>query len=979
VQHDFRTEGGSKGVAGLMGSQIESGKAVRPKRFMSLKWKTLYLSSFLFVSLTVGFLLVGRAYIQQQFVIKRDMINERFDNELRVLVEQSAQRLQQLGATVASLDSMSDAISTLDATEIGRVFDEHWWRYEIDGSIDSLAFYSTDSRQLVRWGINIDETGLVRRVVQEEKPQWQIICTNVCQIIAAVPLLVEGSFTTVVVLSTSFTDVILNFRSITGADIGVLVDAASVSDDALVNKRLWGRSLIALTGAKANIPLLEEFVLTHPQLMKANSRELFQYDNQDYEVAILPVYSRAIETGSRLVVISNVTDDVDSARRIMRNTIMGALVGLVASELILLLLLWRPTTQLRKVVDALPLLAENSFDIARQSFREANRQKLITDESDVLKTTALNLSYQLEALHSLLNNRAVQLEARGMELETEKNFVLGLLNTAHALILTQDVRGEVLMINHHGEKLTGLSSHDIIGHAFVTLLADRDDALEVSAKLKALFRSQINEVHHESMTINHGGRPRYMSWFHSRLPDRGEAEHLVLTVAIDISERRVAEENLGWLASHDSLTSLLNRRRFEDELEHVMAASQRYGHSGALLFFDLDQFKDVNDSSGHQVGDELLKRVADALRDTAREADIIARLGGDEFAILLQEADELSAGETAERFCRALMKIAVPGQNRIHRISASIGVALFPQHGKTPTEILANADIAMYQAKEAGRNTWSIFNEDQFGKERVNERVYWNDRVKQILSDDTFELYFQPIIDVATRTTSHYECLLRVPNETGDMISPVKFIAAAERGGLIQRMDELVISKAMGYQRLLMQRGIAARLSVNLSGLSFRNENLVAHIERQLTQYQIDPGHIIFEITETAAVADMEVAIDVVQQIRLLGCQFALDDFGVGFSSLHYLKRLPVDYLKIDGSFVSRLHVDRDDQVLVRALVTIATAFGQKTVAEFVDNEQILVTLAQLNVDYAQGFYIAKPAAYEQIWPDTAKLGSKAI
>lgn len=953
-----------------MNTQIETGKVQRPKRFMSLKWKTLYLTSFLFVSLTVGFLLVGRAYIQQQIVIKRDMINQRYDNELRVLVEQSAQRLQQLAATVASLDGMSDAISTLDAGEIGRVFDEHWWRYEIDGSIDSLAFYTTDSRQLVRWGASIDESNLVARVVQEEKPQWQIICGSVCQIIAAVPLLVDGSFTTVVVLSTSFTDVILNFRAITGADIGVLVEADGMQgSDVIGSKQLWGRSLIALTGAKTNIPLLEEFSLTSPRLLDPNTRGYFSYSRQEYEIAILPVYSRAIETQSRIVVITNVSDDVESARNIMRNTVSGALVGLVVSELILLGLLWRPTTQLRRVVDALPLLAENNFDEARQSFRELNRQKLITDESDVLKTTALNLSYQLEALHSLLNNRALQLEARGEELETEKNFVLGLLNTAHALILTQDVRGEVLMINHHGEKLTGLLSQDIIGHSFVALLADRDDALEVAAKLKALFRGVVNEVHHESLTINHGGMPRYMSWFHSRLPDRGgDGEHLVLTVAIDISDRRVAEENLGWLASHDSLTGLLNRRRFEDELDHVMSASQRYGHSGALLFFDLDQFKDVNDSSGHQVGDELLKRVADALRDTARESDIIARLGGDEFAILLQEADEMSAGETAERFCRALMKIAVPGQNRIHRISASIGVALFPQHGKSPTEVLANADIAMYQAKESGRNTWSIFNEDQYGKERINERVYWNDRVKQILSEDTFDLYFQPIIHVSTRVVSHYECLLRVPGEKGEMISPVKFIAAAERGGLIQRMDELVISKVMSYARLLKQRGIQARLSVNLSGLSFRNENLVSHIHKQLTQNDLDPSYIIFEITETAAVADMEVAIRVVQEIRRLGCEFALDDFGVGFSSLHYLKRLPVDYLKIDGSFVSRLHEDADDQVLVRALVTIAKAFGQKTVAEFVDNEHVLAVLDELSVDYAQGYHIAKPMPYLHVW-----------
>ncbi len=947
----------------------------KPKRFLSLKWKALYLSSFLFVLLTVVYLLSGKAYIDRQFQVKRDTANQQYSNELRVLVEQSAQQLHQLAGTVVNMEGMGAALSTNDLQQIRDAFENHWWKFEIDSAVDSAAFYIDNGDLLVRWGMPVNESGLVKKTIETESPQWQVRCEQSCQILAALPLLVDGQFHTVVVFSTSFTDVILNFHSITGSDIGVLVDVPRTSR-VVSEKSFWQRKLIAMTDAKKNTPLLNDFAVEHPSLIAPKTHVLFTRNPNTYEISMLPISRDETGDDSRIIIVSNVTADIEGANRIFRNTLLGAIFGLLVSELILLAILWKPTTQLQRVVDVLPMLAENNFDQARASFRDFDKEALVTDESDILKATSLNLSYQLEALHSLLNNRAVQLEARGVELETEKNFVMGLLNTAHALILTQDSKGEVLMINHHGEKLIGAKVEDVVGSQFVNLLEGEQDTEEIAGKLKLLLKGDVEDFHHESIIANQQGESRFMSWFHSRLPDRDDGEHHILTVAIDISERRIAEENLGWLANHDPLTGLLNRRRFEDELDHIMVASQRYGHAGALLFFDLDEFKDVNDTSGHQVGDELLKRVAESLQETAREADVVARLGGDEFAIILQEANEYSAGETADRFCRALIKIAVPGINRVHRISASIGVAMFPEHGADPTELLAHADIAMYQAKAAGRNTWSIFNEDQHGKERIHERVYWNEQVKQIISDESFDVYFQPIVCVSNNEIVHYEALLRVPDEEGQMAPPYEFISAAERGGLMQSMDEKIISKVMLYQSQLIDKGVQVKFTINLSGLSFRNDNLISHIRSCLEKYDIDPEDIIFEITETAAVADVESAVEVINEIRAIGCRFALDDFGVGFSSLHYLKRLPVDFLKIDGSFISRLHVDKEDRILVQALVNIARQFGQMTVAEFVDNEEIMVVLKQLGVDYAQGFHLARPMPYSELWSGTvsAKL-----
>jgi diguanylate cyclase (GGDEF)-like protein/PAS domain S-box-containing protein len=432
------------------------------------------------------------------------------------------------------------------------------------------------------------------------------------------------------------------------------------------------------------------------------------------------------------------------------------------------------------------------------------------------------------------------------------------------------------------------------------------------------------------------------------------------TIARDISERKRFEEQLIHLANHDPLTSLFNRRRFDEEVERQLHEAERYGIQGALLFMDLDQFKDVNDSRGHRSGDELLTGLASLLRERLRRSDVVARLGGDEFAILLPHTRPDQAQSIAAELLDAIRTFTFMVGGSPLRISASIGIALFPEHGTTASELLSRADLAMYRAKDDGRNRYSVFMPGADWQAQIESRIGWYQRIREALENDLFVLHAQPILDLSCGAITQYELLLRM-TDGSDLVLPGAFLETAERTGLIQDIDRWVVKRAI---ELLARNEIAdqdVRLEVNLSGKAFADAELLPMIQRELLATNIDPSRLVLEVTETAAIANIDEAQKFLRTLRGMGCGFALDDFGVGFSSFSHLKHLPVDYLKIDGSFIRDLSRNTVDQHLVRAIVGVARGLGKRTIAEFVADEDTLRLLREYGVDYGQGFHIAEP------------------
>lgn len=436
----------------------------------------------------------------------------------------------------------------------------------------------------------------------------------------------------------------------------------------------------------------------------------------------------------------------------------------------------------------------------------------------------------------------------------------------------------------------------------------------------------------------------------------------VRDVSIDLegalTARLEAEQDLVWLADHDPLTNLYNRRRFQEVFEQVLSLSTRYKRTGALLFFDLDQFKYVNDLSGHQAGDALLLLVASSLRDAVRHSDVLARLGGDEFALVLPEGGAEEAIYMANKLQHELKQVDFSANGRVHKVACSIGITLFPDHGHELNDLLANADMAMYQAKEAGGGRWHLFSPDEQAKEVLASRAKWRERINQALIEDAFELHFQPIHDIKAKRVTRYETLVRMRDNAGLLVFPDNFIPIAEQSGQIHEIDRWVIRESI--QRVREHPGLS--LSVNLSGRVLDDPLLLKWFHGELARSGIDPSDLIVEITETAAVANVQDAISFMRKIKSLGCRFALDDFGSGFSSFAYLRQLPVDIVKIDGAFIQHLPHSTEDQLFVKALTDVAKGLGKITVAEFVEDEETLQLLESFGVDYAQGYYIGRPS-----------------
>jgi diguanylate cyclase (GGDEF)-like protein/PAS domain S-box-containing protein len=461
-------------------------------------------------------------------------------------------------------------------------------------------------------------------------------------------------------------------------------------------------------------------------------------------------------------------------------------------------------------------------------------------------------------------------------------------------------------------------------------------------------------------------------------PHGGTSSYSV-TQVLDISERRQFEQKLRHMADHDPLTGLHNRRRFEAELERVIEVARAHDEHAALLVLDLDGFKSVNDRFGHSVGDDLVTHIGGLLRRSVRKLDFIARLGGDEFAIILRDCRRSQAIDVAEKVLNAIRTrgVVVTPQGTA-RVTTSVGIALFrPGCSSSADELAVSADSAMYEAKADGRNTYAVFSSDTTRSGVVEERDSWFSRLRRALEEDRFVLFAQPIVPIYSAGLPRYELLIRMRDDSGELIPPGAFLLNAERYDLIGEIDRWVLKKAITLLHRHARAGNDLSLSVNLSGKTMNDLELAGDLREMLKDNPIPPGRLVVEVTETAAIVNIERARELSQQLRDMGCLFALDDFGSGFSSFYYLKHLEFDYLKIDGEFIVNLVNTATDQLLVQAVVDIARGLGTQTVAEFVGDDETVELLRRLGVDYGQGYHLGRPAAVHELLPPLPDAGSQ--
>jgi len=429
----------------------------------------------------------------------------------------------------------------------------------------------------------------------------------------------------------------------------------------------------------------------------------------------------------------------------------------------------------------------------------------------------------------------------------------------------------------------------------------------------------------------------------------------------DVTHEHQTAEQLIYLAERDSLTGLYNRHRFQIEMERLISLAERYAHRFALLYFDLDEFKLINDSYGHSEGDTVLTRIAGELTRVVRKNDILARLGGDEFAILTlidRNLDEIQ--QLAQRIVNAVARIPFRCRNQNIRLTTSVGIAIYPDMAKDPETLIAQADAAMYQAKAQGKNTWSLYDRERDTPVTMMAHMNWTQRIEHGLENDLFELHFQGIYHVTSRELAHLEALLRLRDTDHEdkLFMPAQFIPIAEKNGKILAIDQWVLRKVI---ELLGRHPGMPPIAVNISGRSFDDPSLPHRIRRWLSESRVQPARLMIELTETAAVSDIQDAQRFIEALHQTGSRVCLDDFGSGFSSFAYLKHITADVLKIDGQFIHDLPNNPENQIFLRAMLDVAKGLHKTTVAEFVDSEAVLELIGQFGVDLAQGYFLDRP------------------
>lgn len=925
--------------------------------FLSIKWK----AGLIFTTITLLFLLIFNFIVhlnlQQKFSFFRAQIQQQYEqNLIGQLVNSRDQVIRLAELILNSADNSGSDANTIK--NILQRMQDYRSELELNWDVAQVHIFNDEAKNYGGWGHSLPPT-IVKSFTTPthiEMVTSQLDCQQGCRQYLSLPILTTNGERLLLIISFNIAQTLLDFRSQTGADIAILSSYPSPKDMRQPDMMLRNKHLNALTSYNENIAYIEAFSALY-------ERDEFEQNNTLYTVPNIPLEFNIIEFDQaddiEFIIMENISKQSQELVEMNHRSLMLSLLGLILVGGSLFLLLTPMLKRLSTVSRALPLLSRQDYSGATALL---NRKKTIKkfDEIDILEEVTLVLTEQLEALEASVTQKTDSLNKRTAELIRERDFISNLINTADLIIITLDKHHHVSSFNQLAEKIFGYPASAVLNRSLEQFF-EADTWHQIEVVLDGLPALKHDSEQMETPIISGSGEVKIISWLHSSFNAPND-NAVTLSVGMDVTERKRSEQQLEWLSTHDPLTNMFNRQQFTLKFEQLLNQAALHHSEGILLLLDLDHFKDVNDIGGHNAGDALLKLVSQTLKDISRRHDVMARMGGDEFGILLPSTDLTAGVEFCELINHQLKQLYFEIHGVRHTISCSIGLVPFPLNDQSVEQLISNADLAMYQAKSRGKNTWHLFTVDDSVRKDLQERLTWKQKIVEALQEQRFILFYQPIMHIDSSTVSHYEVLLRMKDEDGTIHSPFKFIPVAEKTGLIHEIDHYVLEHGIAKLAELHKDQQPITLSLNLSGYAMDDGELIPLLKTLLKKYGADPTYLLFELTETAAVADIVQARQLMMEMRELGCQFSIDDFGSGFASFRYLRELPVDIVKIDGMFITNITENKDDQLFVEALVTVAKGMGKKTVAEFVENAAVLKMLKTLHVDYAQGYYIGKPA-----------------
>jgi diguanylate cyclase (GGDEF)-like protein/PAS domain S-box-containing protein len=682
----------------------------------------------------------------------------------------------------------------------------------------------------------------------------------------------------------------------------------------------------------------------------ASPRQVWHEDTVDTAVDILA----GNQPIGRARVILNATTVQAELAEVTRKGIAYTIFAILLGGVVAWLVVRTMTERLARLSNAADRVAAGQLDVHLKTDRGHDEVSRLTRDFG-------------QMVAALAHDRRKRDEAEAL-LFAEKERAQVTLASIGDGVITTDVGGRIEFLNSVAEELTGWTTADAAGQTLdkVFRIVNETTRATVANPVEVVLRTGvIVGLANHTVLIRRDGTELNIEDSAAPIRDRDGNVVGVVLVFHDVTKTHEMAKQMGWAATHDSLTGLFNRAEFERRLTALLSRTVA-GSQHALLYIDLDQFKVVNDTCGHAAGDQMLCQVASCMHERLREADTLARLGGDEFGVLLENCPAGKAREIAESILEAVSGLRFVWDDKTFVVGASIGMVPVAGENLDGTRLLAAADTACYAAKDAGRNRVQMFDAADGETMRRSGEMSWVARINRAFDDKRFRLHWQAIEPLQSEhEESHGEILLRMLDDEGAVVSPGSFLPAAERYNLMPRVDRWVVQQATQWLAEHPRRTQCC--SINLSGQTLGDEQLLDFIFAQLRHTALDPKRVCFEITETAAIANLTRAVRFIGALREYGCRFLLDDFGSGLSSFGYLKNLPVDFLKIDGSFVRNIHRSPIDKAMVGAINDIGHVMGLRTIAEFVENDDIRDLLARQGVDFGQGYGIAKPVPIEDI------------
>lgn len=681
----------------------------RQRPNVSIKWQAFGLTSLVLGTMFAAVLWAFTNATEHQFDSAIETIIERNQEQFNALLHVEGEKTAQLALSSARSEGLGELISTQAFERLESVISDINWNLQVEYGIENVSVYDANARELSLGTVH-SSLEFVKSILSREQSHWQLDCSSHCVINAGAPILFNGKIVGATILSEPLSNHLLRFYQVTGINTALFSQQYQLYRFS-EHLQEWNHNLVAITNPDQTRPIID-LALTRFSFEELKERQHFI----EHETKTYLLRSFALERDQVLSVF-----DVTKAREISERTVSDMrwmlFICLIVAECLLLLVLWRPMTRLRRTTNILPSLASKNYAQAKVDFAKLGTNRFLNDEAEVLRITASKLCSELESMNEQLEKRATELEARSRELVLERDFVNQLFDTMHALIIIQDREGYIRQTNHYTESLTGYSQAELKGMHFAKLLDPSVCLDSVVREVKGVALQDDGEYQHEAAVMTQHGRLRFLAWRHVPLINKKTGSRQILSIALDISGRIEAESELAWLARHDSLSGLHNRHAFEEKLAECFAetASNLLGENNsqapfAVMFIDLDDFKSINDTFGHNKGDEMIKAVAEVLKDQSRDSDFVARMGGDEFAIIVRNFHRYDLDRITRRILSKLTSISIEPSIGC---SASIGVAIHSVFSPKPEVLISNADSAMYQAKQAGKNRYVVFDGSQ--------------------------------------------------------------------------------------------------------------------------------------------------------------------------------------------------------------------------------------------------------------------------